>query len=177
MFRSLTRRWRGRIVVVVLAAVVPLGASASVVQAAPSAHSRLTLVAKKHPARKVEVIAQFRAGTSERRARAIVRSHHGRVTNRLPAVNGFAVTLPAREAGALRSSTRVLNVTLNTRMHSTGVDGGRLATTYPKTVGADTLWAAGITGKGVGVAVIDSGVSGAIPDFKGADGSSRMRPT
>ena len=174
MFRSLTRRWRGRIVVVVLAAVVPLGASASVVQAAPSAHSRLTLVAKKHPARKVEVIAQFRAGTSESMARAIVRSHHGRVTNRLPAVNGFAVTLPAREAGALRSSTRVLNVTLNTRMHSTGVDGGRLATTYPKTVGADALWAAGITGRGVGVAVIDSGVSGAIPDFKGADGSSRI---
>jgi serine protease AprX len=174
MFRSLTRRWRGRIVVVVLAAVVPLGASASVVQAAPSAHARLTLVAKNHPDRKVEVIAQFRSGTSERRARAVARSHHGRVTNRLPAVNGFAVELPAREAGALRSSRRVLNVTLNTRMRRTGVDGGRLATTYPLTVGADKLWAAGITGKGVGVAVIDSGISGDMPDFKGADGSSRI---
>ncbi|MEA2244057.1 MAG: hypothetical protein QOD24_3613, partial [Solirubrobacteraceae bacterium] len=49
-----------------------------------------------------------------------------------------------------------------------------LATTYPKTVGADKLWAAGITGKGVGVAVIDSGISGDMPDFKNADGSSRI---
>ena len=52
-------------------------------------------------------------------------------------------------------------------MHSTGVDGGSLATTYPKTVGADTLWAAGITGKGVGVAVIDSGISGDIAGLQG----------
>ena len=59
-------------------------------------------------------------------------------------------------------------------MHSTGVDGGSLATTYPKTVGADKLWAAGITGKGVGVAVIDSGINGDMPDFKNADGSSRI---
>ena len=59
-------------------------------------------------------------------------------------------------------------------MRSTGVDGGSLATTYPKTVGADKLWAAGITGKGVGVAVIDSGINGDMPDFKNADGSSRI---
>ena len=36
-----------------------------------------------HPGRTVEVIAQFRSGTSERRARALVRSHRGRVTGRL----------------------------------------------------------------------------------------------
>jgi serine protease AprX len=174
MFRSLRLGRRGRTVAVVLAAVAPLGAGASVAHAAPSAHSRLALVANNHPDRRVEVIAQFRSGTSERRARAVIRSHHGRVTSRLPAVNGFAVRLPAREAGALRGSGRVLNVTLNARMHRTGVDGGRLATTYPKTVGADKLWAAGITGKGIGVAVIDSGIAGDIPDFKGADGSSRV---
>ena len=59
-------------------------------------------------------------------------------------------------------------------MRSTGVDGGSLATNYPRTIGADTLWAAGITGKGVGVAVIDTGVSGDLPDFENADGSSRI---
>ena len=120
-------------------------------------------------------IAQFKAGVSERKARALVRSHRGRVTDRLPAVNGLAIKLPARQARALRRSKRVLNVTLNTRVRSTtGVDGGSLATNYPKTVGADKLWAAGITGKGVGVAVIDSGISGDMPDFKNADGSSRI---
>ena len=131
-------------------------------------------VAKQRPNRKVVAIAQFRPGFSERAARALVRSHHGRVMDRLPAINAFAVKLPAREARALRRRGHVLNVTLNTRVRNTGVDGGTLATNYPKTIGADKLWAAGITGKGVGVAVIDSGVGGDTPDFKGADGLSRI---
>jgi serine protease AprX len=171
---SPTRLWRGRIVAVLMAAAVPLAASGSVALAAPSADARLASVAKKHPRRNVVAIAQFEPGVSERKARALVRFHHGRVTDRLPAINGFAIKLPARQARALGRSTRVLNVTLNTPVHSTGVDSGSLATNYPKTVGADKLWATGITGKGVGVAVIDSGINGDMPDFKNADGSSRI---
>jgi serine protease AprX len=174
MSSSPKSRWRGRAVAVLLAAAVPLAASGPVAQAAPTAQARLASAAKKSPNRKVVAIAQFRPGLSERKARALVRSHHGRVTDRLPAINGFAVKLPAREARSLRRSRQVLNVTLNTRVRNTGVDGGTLATNYPKTVGADKLWAAGITGKGVGVAVIDSGINGDMPDFKNADGSSRV---
>jgi serine protease AprX len=167
-------RWRGRTVAVLLAAAVPLAASASAAQAAPSAQARLASVAKKSPNRNVVAIVQFKRGVSERRARTLVRSHHGHVTNRLPSVNGLAIKLPARDARALRRSKHVLNVTLNTRVRPTGVDAGSLATTYPKTIGADKLWAAGITGKGVGVAVVDSGINGGMPDFRNADGSSRI---
>jgi serine protease AprX len=174
MFRSLERRRRGRAVAILLAAVVPLGASAAAAEPAPSAHARLALVAKQHPDRKVEVIAQFTSGTSARRAGALVRSHHGRVTDRLSAINALVIRIPAREARALRSSRQVVNVTVNGSVHSTSVNSGSLGTTYPKTIGADKLWDAGITGKGVGVAVIDSGISGGIPDFKAADGSSRI---
>ena len=175
MFSFIERRWRGIAIAITLAAVVPLCASTLVAQAAPSSHSRLTQLAKKHPARKVDVIVQFRSGTSQRRARVIVRSRHGRVTSRLPAVNGVAAKLRARDAVKLRRHERVLRVTLNTQMRSTAAVGtGKLATTYPKTVGADKLWAAGITGKGIGVAVIDSGISAGKPDFKGADGRSRV---
>jgi serine protease AprX len=176
MFKSIGRRWRVATAASLLAAVAALGASTSVVQAAPSPSSLLTQLAKTHPNRKVEVIVQFRSGTSQRRARALVRSRHGKLTARLPAVNGLAVKLRARDAVALRRSKRVRKVTLNTSMRSTSstFGGGRLATTYPKTVGADKLWAAGITGKGVGVAVIDSGISGSKPDFKGATGSTRI---
>ena len=131
-------------------------------------------VAKKHPHRKVVAIAQFELGVSERKARAVVRRHRGRVIERLPAINGFAVKLPARRARALLRNKRVLNATLNARVRLTGVDGGSLATNYPKTIGADKLWAAGITGKGVGVAVIDSGISGDMPDFENAQGNSRI---
>ena len=167
-------RWRGRTVAVLLAAAVPFAASAiggpggAVGPGAPRDGGQEVPEPQGRGDRPVQ------AGVSERRARALVRSHHGRVTDRLPSINGFAVKLPAREARALRRSKQVLNLTLNTRVHSTGVDGGSLATTYPKTVGADKLWAAGITGKGVGVAVIDSGIDGDMPDFKNADGSSRI---
>jgi serine protease AprX len=131
-------------------------------------------VAKKAPNSKVVAIVQFKAKVSERKARAAVRAHHGRVTDRLPAIGGLAVKISARDARSLRRSKSVLNLTLNTKVHGTGVNGGTLATNYPKTVGADKLWAAGITGKGVGVAVIDSGINGDMPDFENADGSSRI---
>ncbi len=169
------RRRRGRTIAVLLATAVSLTANWSAAQAAPpTATARLASVAKSTPNRKVVAIAQFQHGVSERTARALVRSHHGRVTARLEAINGFALRLPARQAAALRRDRHVLNVTLNARVHTTGVDGGTLATTYPKSIGADALWAAGITGKGVGVAVIDSGISGDMPDFMNADGSSRI---
>jgi serine protease AprX len=175
MSRSPKSRWRGRTLAVLLAAVVPLAASGSVAQAGtPSAHKRLVKVAKKHPHRKVVAIAQFKATVSERKARAIVRRHRGRVTDRVPAINGLAVKLPARQARKLKRRSRVVNVTLNTRVRITSVGAGSLATNYPKTVGADKLWAAGITGRGVGVAVIDSGINGDMPDFENADGSSRV---
>ena len=117
---------------------------------------------------------QFKAKVNERQARAIVRAHRGRVTDRLPAVKGLAVTLPARQASALRQDKQVRNVTLNTRVHSTKAFGDWLGTTFPRTVGADKAWDRGITGKGVGVAVIDSGINGDMPDFKNADGTSRV---
>jgi serine protease AprX len=172
--RPLTRARCSRIVAALLAAAIPLAASGAVAQAAPTAQARLAALAKAHPQRKVVAIVQFKPGVSERKARALVRSHHGRVTDRLPAINGFAIKVPARQARALRRGKRIAGVTLNTRVHTTGVDGGSLATDYPKSVGADKLWASGITGKGVGVAVIDSGISGDLPDFKNADGSSRV---
>ena len=175
MPRSPNSRWRGRTLAVLLAAGLPFAASGSVAQAGPpSAHAKLVKVAKKHPHRKVVVIAQFKATMSERRARKLVRRHRGRVTDRVPAINGLAVKIPARQARRLKRRSRVVNVTLNTRMRITGVAAGSLATNYPKTVGADKLWAAGITGRGVGVAVIDSGINGDMPDFENADGSSRI---
>jgi serine protease AprX len=48
-----------------------------------------------------------------------------------------------------------------------------LATAYPYSVLAPQAWASA-TGAGVGVAVIDTGIDGALPDFAGADGASRV---
>ena len=153
-------RGRRLIFAVLLAAGLPLAAAGSVAQATPpSAHTRLVKLSP----RSTRTARSWRSPSSSpacpsAEARALVRRHHGRVTDRLPAINGLAIKLPARQARVAPAHQAASSTSRsNTRVRNTGVDGGSLATTYPKTVGADKLWAAGITGKGVGVAVIDSG--------------------
>jgi serine protease AprX len=158
----------------VLATVVPFAVGGTVAQAAPSAQSRLAAVAKKAPARKVTAIVQFKPTFAERRAKAIVRRHRGKVTTRVPFIHGLAVKLPAKQARKLARDRHVVGLTLNSRVHSTGLSADQLATSYPKTTRADKLWARGITGRDVGVAVLDTGVAGDMPDFKNAAGESRI---
>src|SRR4051794_34877477 len=176
-------RWRGAAAAAALALAVPLAAGTSAAHAAPNAAAKLASVARKAPNRQVVAIAQFKPGLSEAKARKLVRAHHGKVTDRLPSIHGFALKLPAREAKALRAEKLVVNVTLNTKVHNTSLattvasltstssgsgSGGGLLSTYPKTVGADKVQSMGYTGKGVGVAVIDSGIAGDLADFKAA---------
>jgi serine protease AprX len=52
----------------------------------------------------------------------------------------------------------------------------QLATAYPYSVFAPQVWPRA-TGEGVGVAVIDTGIDGALPDFTAPDGSSRIVAT
>ncbi|WP_053227046.1 S8 family serine peptidase [Solirubrobacter soli] len=158
----------------IVAVAVPSLAGTTVASAAPSAQARLSAVAKQAPARKVTAIVQFKAGLAEKKAKAIVRAHGGKVVSRVPLINGLAVQLPAKQAKALAAEPKVAGLTLNTRVHSTSIDASRLGTSYPKSVKADKLWQRGITGAGIGVAVIDTGVSGDAVDFKGADGGSRI---
>jgi serine protease AprX len=167
-------RWRSRLAVALVAAAVPTVAGTAAAGAAPSAKARLASVAAKAPARKVTAIVQFKPGFAEKKAKAVVKSYGGKVVSRVPLINGLAVQLPAKRAKALAADRKVTGLTLNTRVHSTGVDASKLGTSYPKTTKADKLWQRGITGAGVGVAVIDTGVAGDAPDFKGADGRSRI---
>ncbi|MBE2319505.1 S8 family serine peptidase [Solirubrobacter sp. CPCC 204708] len=166
-------RARRSAVAALLAVAVPLTAATSA-SAAPNAAQKLASAAKQHPNKRVTAIVQFKSSVSEGKAKAIVKAHKGKVTDKLPAVNGFAVKLPAKQAGVLKTVKGVANVTLNTKVNTTGVSAEQLVTNFPKTTGADQAWAQGITGKGIGVAVIDSGVNGDIADFKNADGSSRI---
>jgi len=158
-----------------VALAIPFALGGSVAQATPSAAMKLNAAAAHAPHRTVVALAQFKPGVSERRARAIVRAHHGTVTDSLPAIGGFAVKLSAKEARALKGAKGVLNVTLNTKVKTTGLGNGKgLQTTFTQSVGAAAASGQGLTGKGVGVAVIDSGITGDHPDFKNGDGSSRV---
>ncbi len=174
MFHTCIDRSRSALVaaLVAVAALLALGVAAA--EASAPAQAQLASVASKAPARRVEAIAQFKPGFAEKKARALVRVHHGRVTGRLPLIHGLAVKLPAKEAAALGREPGVVAVTLNAKVHGQGVNSGRLNTQYPRTIRADKLWERGFTGTGVGVAVIDSGIAGDLVDFRGTDGRSRV---
>jgi serine protease AprX len=159
--------WRARLTVAALAAAVPFTAVTASAHAVPSAQARLASVAKKAPKRKVTAIVQFKANYGEKQATKLIRRHGGKVVSRVPLIHGLAVKLPAKQARSLAKDRHVAGLTLNSRVHSTGLTADALGTTYPKTISADKLWARGITGRGIGVAVLDTGVAGQQPDFAG----------
>ncbi len=174
MSYSPSSRWRSRLAVALVAVATPFAIGETVAQAAPSAQANLAAVAKKSPARKVTAIAQFKPNFTERQAKQLVRQHGGKVTSRVPLINGLAVRIPAKQAAALARDRHVLGLTLNSRVHGTAISDGALATRFPRTIKADKVWRRGFTGKGVGVAVIDTGIAGDAVDFKDASGKSRV---
>jgi len=112
------------------------------------------------------VIVRARPG-AEHQARAAVARLGGTIGMRLSIVNGFAAKLPEARVQELRSSPAILGVTPNRVVRSLGADYsgvdvatdiGAMANVVTLT-GARAYWAAGFTGTGVGVALIDTGVS------------------
>jgi len=91
----------------------------------------------------------------------------GRVTRRLGIINGFAATLPAAALARLAALPDVTAVSPDRAMTPLSVlpslgydpaDAGSMSSTT-QLVGAQSAWAAGYTGAGVDVAVIDTGVA------------------
>ncbi len=172
-------------------------ASASVAGAPGTAGStspldpRIASLAAHHPQRSIQAIVQFKPTVSPARARWDVSRAQGEVFGDLHIINALAVKLTAERARWLAADHDVRAVSLNAVIKAEGgpgLDGvgpgrGRrngalnsvsssdLQTTYDQTIGATGLWRSGIDGQGVGVAVLDTGIDGALPDFQGPDGS------
>ena len=173
-----------------LRTVVP-GASSDPTAAGSSAplDPRIATLAARHPGTVVQAIVQFNAPVTQVKAQSDATRAHGRLIGNLPIIHGLALKLTAAEARALAANPDVHAVSLNTtvtpqslpyghlpfQMVGTGLSGGQLQTTYDQTLGVLPLWKFGVTGTGVGVAVVDTGVDGSLPDFASKDhGSSRV---
>ncbi len=159
-------------------------ASTAAVSSAPL-DPRITTLAHHHPNRSVQAIVQFNAPVSEAKAQADVQAH-GRIIGNLPIIHGLAIQLSAAQARVLAANPDVHAVSLNGAVTpqslpaglrlpvmpgSASVAGNQLQTTYPQTLGLQPLWKVGIAGTGVGVAVIDTGIDGSLPDFASAYGN------
>jgi serine protease AprX len=119
-------------------------------------------------------IVQLRAGASLAQGRAAVVAAGGVVTGELPIIRGLAVQLPPRGRARLARNGAIAAVDVNAPIRSQ-IDrpDTDLATTYPGSVFAPQTWRRA-TGSGVGVAVIDTGIDGSLPDFSDGSGGSRI---
>jgi serine protease AprX len=112
---------------------------------------------------RLSVIVRTVSGT-EGSVERTVQSMGGSVDLELPLIGGFAATIPAASVPALLSHEAVVEVTPNGRVqaqsdsYEAASDSGSMLN-VTKMTGAQDYWAAGYTGAGVDVAVIDTGVS------------------
>jgi serine protease AprX len=117
----------------------------------------------------VRVIVQKRAAADPAPELA-VRRLGGQVTAALPIVAGFAATLPAAAVDQLARLAGVRAVTPDSRVRvqaqAAAPGGSTIRSVYPRTIKADAVWKRGITGRGVTVAVLDTGVA-SVPDLAG----------
>jgi serine protease AprX len=102
-------------------------------------------------------------------AERLVRSLGGRVTHELPIISSFSAVLPAGRLAALAQSGAVARVSADGAVHMS-TDTTLLNSTTPPNknwedaMGLPSVWNQGFTGRGVTVAVLDTGVS-QVPDL------------
>jgi serine protease AprX len=115
----------------------------------------------------VPVIVQATSGALEAAADA-VEAAGGTITDALPIIEGFAARVPAGAVERLVDTTAVRAVTPDEQVHFENLtyDETTTASSFAKASGAPASWTTGALGQGVGVAVIDTGIS-SVNDFAG----------
>jgi len=135
---------------------------------------RIARLAEQHPASVLQAIVQFKPGVGLSRAQRDTARAGGHVFGQLHIINALAVKLRAIDGRKLAENPDVHAVSLNSVIKTEGwpaLSADNLQTTYDQTQNVLGLWRWGITGASVGVAVIDTGIDGDLPDFQASDGS------
>ncbi len=168
------------------------------------APASLADLARTAPDRSVEVVVQLDARVRWDRGPALLAAHGGVVTRDLHIIRGYGARMSARDAQALAADPAIRAVTLNAAVSpssngndASGDAGGSqdgehcgpsgwlatstcaIRTSFLQSTRTDKLWGerdATGTGRGVAVALIDTGVAGGLPDFRtsATDPSSRV---
>jgi len=117
---------------------------------------------------------------SAEKAAAVVNAYGGSVTSALPIINGVAANLTESESILLSKNPEILALTKDHEVKlsasesaSSPVDG-KTSTDYPEVAGADVVWENGITGNGITVAVLDTGIAKLPSLTKSANNKSRL---
>jgi serine protease AprX len=141
----------------------------------PSLNPALADLAERSPRKRVEVIVQLDEGVTRAAAGPLVHKLGGTVTRDLHIINAVAAELPAAGARELASRPEIRAVSPNGAIKHKAMGDG-LATGYNHSIQAPHMWNnyRG-TGRGVGVAVVDTGIAGDLPDFRVSQTDTRSR--
>jgi serine protease AprX len=125
----------------------------------------------------VEVIVQLHPGAGPT-GEQLVHAFGGEVTRDLHIINGVGARMASDDAARLAEHPAVRAVSPNAEVEQRADDlsPNALATSYNQSVRSDRLWStSGATGKGVTVAVVDTGIAGGLPDFRVSETDRRSR--
>jgi serine protease AprX len=140
----------------------------------------LNRLAADNPGRHVEVIVQLTHGAGPAGGRSLVRAVGGRPGLSLPIINGLSARLSAAGARRLAASPLVrfvsLNATIRTQDQAAAPAAWALTSNFNQSVNTPRLWRR-TTGQGVGVAVLDTGITGDLPDFQASQSDPTSRVT
>jgi len=102
----------------------------------------------------------------------LVEKYGGAVTSQLDLINSVGAILPESAIAPLEAETGILSITANASVESTGRHHGYStpATDYADVTGSDLVWEEGTYGRGVTVAVVDTGIGWLPGLFKGVNG-------
>ena len=86
-----------------------------------------------------------------------------------PLIQSFVIDLPVGQLANLVHVLGVQFISYDGPVLGASIDDSALQTTYPLSIDADKVWNGAVseTGKGVGVAVVDTGVNASHPDLAG----------
>ena len=105
-------------------------------------------------------------GGSSAVAAAEVAAAHGVTLSDLPIVHGVVAKLTAGEASVVRGDGLRVSPNLQVMVEGTGLPAGSHPSgVFTSVTGAKSMWANGINGSGVTVAVLDTGIDANLPDL------------
>ncbi len=169
--------WRWAPGALVLAFALLLALSGSTGYAAPeNVHSGVYQWAGEHPGQNVPVILQTSGQTSADEA---VTNNGGVVKQDIDFISAIQADVPPSSLRALSRADGVEYISLDAPVIALNdnalIDEHKVLSEFPQAVKAPDVWGKGFYGDGVGVAVLDTGVSSANnPDFTGYSGANRI---
>ncbi len=105
---------------------------------------------------------------------AAVKAAGGEITHRLAIIRAAGARLTPSQRSALEEHAAVTRIWDDREVETSDAGGSVPYTEYPRLIGAEMLHAAGVTGAGVGVAVIDTGIRGTPTLTGNSQGTGRL---